>query len=128
MSVVSEPCTWCTDTRSSALPHPPTSSRLFSTGHSPELYFAVARIHDQQNENTCNRCPEPLRPQLYANVLLTGGNCALPNLRERLYGDLRAAAPQYCEVNVTLPEDPAIHAWRGQELHLRGVMLLCAGV
>lgn len=58
-------------------------------------------------------CPAALRPQFYANVLLTGGNCAIPNLRERLYRDLRASAPIHCEVNVILPEEPMLHAWRG---------------
>ncbi|CAM9339438.1 unnamed protein product [Scytosiphon promiscuus] len=66
---------------------------------------------------TCiERCPAELRPQFYANVLLTGGNCAIPNLRERLYSDLRASAPIHCEVNVILPEEPMYHAWRGGSL------------
>lgn len=65
---------------------------------------------------SANRCPELLRPQLYANVLLTGGNCAMPNLRERIFRDLRASAPEHCEINVNLPDEPALHAWRGMEI------------
>ncbi|CAM9483908.1 unnamed protein product [Ectocarpus sp. 12 AP-2014] len=90
--------------------------------HIPEVLFNPSNIGLRQMGlseavATCiERCPAALRPQFYANVLLTGGNCAIPNLRERLYRDLRASAPIHCEVNVILPEEPMLHAWRGGSL------------
>ncbi|CAM9586732.1 unnamed protein product [Ectocarpus fasciculatus] len=89
--------------------------------HIPEVLFNPSNIGLRQMGlseavATCiARCPAALRPQFYANVLLTGGNCAIPNLRERLYRDLRASAPIHCEVNVILPEEPMLHAWRGMK-------------
>ncbi|CAM9797256.1 unnamed protein product [Ectocarpus sp. 8 AP-2014] len=90
--------------------------------HIPEVLFNPSNIGLRQMGlseavATCiERCPAALRPQFYANVLLTGGNCAIPNLRERLYRNLRASAPIHCEVNVILPEEPMLHAWRGGSL------------
>ncbi|CAN0353439.1 unnamed protein product [Pylaiella littoralis] len=87
--------------------------------HTPEVLFHPSNIGLSQMGlseavATCiERCPAALRPQFYANVLLTGGNCAIPNLKERLYRDLRVSAPIHCEVNVTLPDEPMLHAWRG---------------
>ncbi|CAN0089208.1 unnamed protein product [Laminaria digitata] len=90
--------------------------------HIPEVLFHPSNIGLRQMGLSeaiaacIDRCPEALRPQFYANVLLTGGNCAIPNLRERVYRDLRASAPTHCEVNVILPEEPTLHAWRGGSL------------
>lgn len=92
---------------------PPISSdqyRRNESAHPPPPPHLSQRSHIR----FLGRCPAALRPQFYANVLLTGGNCAIPNLRERLYRDLRASAPIHCEVNVILPEEPMYHAWRGR--------------
>lgn len=86
-------------------------------------FFCVFPYGAHSPPQCCQRCPAALRPQFYANVLLTGGNCTIPNLRERLYRDLRASAPIHCEVNVILPEEPMLHAWRGMETFPNGIYL-----
>lgn len=45
-----------------------------------------------------------MRPHLYKNILLTGGNSLFPGFKERVERDVRAMAPLNYDVRVTLPE------------------------
>ncbi|CAM9350285.1 unnamed protein product [Discosporangium mesarthrocarpum] len=85
----------------------------------PEILFHPSDIGLRQMglaecvANCIESCPALLRPALFANVLLTGGNWVIPNLQERLQRELRSVAPNHSAVNVILPPDPDLHAWRG---------------
>lgn len=63
--------------------------------------------------NSIEAMPEEMRPHLYKNIVLTGGNCCFPGFRDRVYNDVRSLAPDIFQVRVTLPENPVINSWRG---------------
>lgn len=59
-------------------------------------------------------CPRAHWADLYANVLLSGGNCAFPGFRARLVADLRPLVPDVCELRVRADEkEPALSAFHG---------------
>mmetsp|Transcript_3733 Transcript_3733/g.7141 ORF Transcript_3733/g.7141 Transcript_3733/m.7141 type:complete len:634 (-) Transcript_3733:68-1969(-) len=58
-------------------------------------------------------CDPIYRPALYQNIVLTGGNAKIPNLKERLEVELRSIAPQNVKIRVYLPNDPETYAWDG---------------
>ncbi|CAF1238902.1 unnamed protein product, partial [Didymodactylos carnosus] len=66
--------------------------------------------------NACERLPEHIRPSLYGNILLTGGNCLFPNFKERLELDLRSMIQDDYPINVILPENPVTYACHGASL------------
>ncbi|KAJ8032214.1 Actin-related protein 6 [Holothuria leucospilota] len=59
---------------------------------------------------------EEMRPHLYKNILLTGGNSLFPGFKERVERDVRAMAPLNYDVRVTLPEKPITYSWQGGKL------------
>jgi actin-related protein 6 len=58
-------------------------------------------------------CEPIYRPALYQNIVLTGGNAKIPNLKERLEVELRSIAPSNVKIRVYLPSDPETYAWDG---------------
>lgn len=58
-------------------------------------------------------CGEAARPWLYRNIVVTGGTARLSGFRERLEREVRALAPQECEVRVSGQGDTMTMAWRG---------------
>ena len=64
--------------------------------------------------------PEPLRPVLWNNVLITGGNANFRQFRSRLEHDLRALAPAECKVRVRVAPDPINASWQGGSLKAQG--------
>ncbi|KAK3886040.1 hypothetical protein Pcinc_009787 [Petrolisthes cinctipes] len=72
-----------------------------------EMGITEAIVH------SINKCPEETRPHLYRNILLTGGNCNFPGLKDRMYKDVRSMSPAEFEVNVTLAKNPSNYAWHG---------------
>ena len=54
-----------------------------------------------------------MRPHMYANVWLVGGNCLLNGFRERVEKDLRASIPAEYNLSVNVPENPLTHGWDG---------------
>ncbi|KAJ2724433.1 Actin- protein 6 [Coemansia sp. Benny D115] len=65
-------------------------------------------------------CAPELRPLMYANVQLAGGQALVPGIRDRLERELRALAPADVTVCVSVDESPGELAWRGgilDELH-----------
>lgn len=58
-------------------------------------------------------CPEHYHADLYANVILTGGNCRLPNFRERVLQELRPIVSDIYDVNVSMDTDPMLTPFRG---------------
>ncbi len=87
----------------------------------PELLFRPADIGLAQGglaelvAEAVAACDPALQPLLLANVVLTGGNARLPNLRARLLRELRPLAPAHCAVRVTVAADgaPELAGWRG---------------
>lgn len=85
----------------------------------PELLFHPSDIGITQMGiseaiiDAINACPEETRPHLYANIVVVGGSAKFPGLRKRLEKDVRSMAPEWFQVNITLPKDPIAYAWQG---------------
>lgn len=60
-----------------------------------------------------NSCAPALHPFLWANILCVGGNVCFPNFKERLELELRAIAPEFCEVRVSIASSPIKAAFNG---------------
>jgi actin-related protein 6 len=45
-------------------------------------------------------CEPEAQPWLFRNIVLTGGNACLPNIKERVQRDVRALAPDVYDVVV----------------------------
>jgi actin-related protein len=60
-----------------------------------------------------NACDAIYRAAMYNNVLLVGGNAAIPGYKERVESELRKLAPTIYPVRVFLPKDPISFAWEG---------------
>ncbi|XP_072036241.1 actin-related protein 6-like [Amphiura filiformis] len=72
-----------------------------------EMGVSEAIIH------SIDACPAAMRPHLYKNILLTGGNALFPGFRERVEADVRKMAPVEFDVKVTSPQNPVTYAWQG---------------
>lgn len=76
----------------------------------PEILFHPSDIGIQQMGiaeaiiHSINMCPEMTRPHLFDNIIVTGGNGCFPGFEERLRKEVRALAPDDCDVSVTVPE------------------------
>lgn len=85
----------------------------------PELLFHPSDIGINQMGvseaviDAISACPEETRPHLYANIVVIGGSAKFPGMQARLQKDIRSMAPEWFDVNVTLPEDPQSYAWHG---------------
>lgn len=85
----------------------------------PELFFHPSDIGITQMGITesivdaINACDEETRPHLYANIVVVGGSAKFPGLLKRLEKEVRSMAPEWFQVNITLPEDPITYAWQG---------------
>lgn len=60
-----------------------------------------------------NDCDPALHPDLYANVLLTGGCCRFRGFRHRFINELRPLVCTDIDVNVYMDEDPEMTVFRG---------------
>jgi actin-related protein 6 len=91
----------------------------------PELLFrppdigipqgSVAEIIVQAVEGS----PAVSRADLYANIVLVGGNCRFDGFRRRLCAELRPLVSENYAVNVSMAEDPVLTAYYGGEAALR---------
>lgn len=85
----------------------------------PELLFHPSDIGinemgiSEATIEAINACPEETRPHLYANIIVVGGTAKFFGMQERLQKDIRASAPEWYNVNVTVAEDPIGYAWGG---------------
>ncbi|HEX8706207.1 MAG TPA: actin family protein [Myxococcaceae bacterium] len=84
-----------------------------------ELMFDPRRLELEQEGihhlvyEAIQRCDSKLRPDLFANIVLEGGNTLLKGLVERLSSELRSLVPPTIDVRVTAPEDRQYSAWVG---------------
>jgi actin-related protein len=58
-------------------------------------------------------CDANIKKELYANIVLAGGNCMLKRLGERLHKDVKALAPSTMPAEVCSPPERAYSAWLG---------------
>merc|ERR1719215_211504 len=58
-------------------------------------------------------CEPDLRPRMFANIVLAGGNMGFTGMSERLTQELKKLAPNIKEVNVVRPENFEYVAWAG---------------
>ncbi len=85
----------------------------------PELLFSPSDVGIEQSGipeaivMAVMSCDQAVQPWLFRNIVLTGGNAALTNFKERVEREVRALAPDVYDVIVRLPEDPATYAWSG---------------
>lgn len=63
--------------------------------------------------DSINSLPKQIRPILYKNIILIGGNVKISGFKDRVYAGVRSYCPSQFEVNVFLPDDPVIHPWLG---------------
>ncbi|XP_038047554.1 actin-related protein 6-like [Patiria miniata] len=88
----------------------------------PEILFHPSDIGIQEMGvseaivHVINNCPTDMRPHLFKNILLTGGNAMFPGFKERVESDVRSMAPALYDVRVTKPVNPITHAWEGGKL------------
>ncbi|KAG6447249.1 actin-related protein 6 [Manduca sexta] len=91
----------------------------------PELLFHPSDVGIQQMGITetimhsLNACPEEHMESLLENIVLYGGNALFPGFRDRVYNDVRAAALDHYDVNVTVAENPITYAWEGGKMIFR---------
>lgn len=85
----------------------------------PELLFNPADVGLKQAGvvegviQALELVPERLRPVLLANIVLVGGNAAIPGFQKRFEIELRPLAPSEATVRVVVPEDPVKYVWLG---------------
>ncbi|KAI5815180.1 actin family [Pyronema omphalodes] len=85
----------------------------------PELLFNPADVGVKQAGvaecvlQSLEMVPERYRPLLLANIVLTGGNAAIPGFQERFEKELRPMAPVEATVRAKVPEDPVKYTWLG---------------
>lgn len=51
--------------------------------------------------------------QMCANVWLTGGNCQIPNLRQRIVNEFTSFLPSDTPIGVHISKNPSLDSWRG---------------
>ncbi len=84
-----------------------------------ELMFDPRRLELEQEGihhliyESIQRCDSKLRPDLFASIILAGGNTLLRGLAERLSIELRSLVPPTIDVRVTAPDDRQYSAWVG---------------
>ena len=85
----------------------------------PELLFNPADVGLKQAGivegviQSLELVPERLRPILLSNIVLVGGNAAIPGFKERFEIELGPLAPSEAIVRVAVPEDPVKFIWMG---------------
>ena len=85
----------------------------------PELLFNPADVGLKQAGvaecvlQSLEIVPERFRPVLLANIVLVGGNAAIPGFKERFEQELRPLAPAEAVVRVAVPADSIRYSWLG---------------
>lgn len=53
------------------------------------------------------------QPHFYKNIILVGGNTALPGFHKRILSEVRKTCPDDFDLDVVSPNNPANYAWQG---------------
>lgn len=76
----------------------------------PEILFHPSDVGIQQMGvaeaiiNACKACPEKALGHLLPNIVIVGGCAMFPGMATRVQKEVRALAPEYVDVNVTVPD------------------------
>ena len=60
-----------------------------------------------------NKTNYDLKLQLYASILLSGGNAKIKGMKERIYKEMKKIAPKNAKVRLHTPSNPELCAWIG---------------
>lgn len=91
----------------------------------PEALFNPSDIGLQQAGvaelivQAVSACEPAVQPDLYGNVLLTGGNCLFPGFHSRVVSELRPLVNSDIDLNVNLDYEPIHTTYRGAISALR---------
>lgn len=70
------------------------------------------------------RLPEKgggMEDRITESILLTGGSCLFPGMRERLEGGIRMIRPSGTPIKIVRSSDPILDAWRGASAYASGM-------
>jgi actin-related protein 6 len=85
----------------------------------PELLFYPSEVGLEQAGvaelifQAVEASPLEHRPGLYANIVLTGGNCRFPGFRERILIELRPLVSDTYNISLYIDDDPLCTVYRG---------------
>ena len=63
--------------------------------------------------NSAVKCDPDIRKQLFANIILSGGNTIFPKIKEKLNRDIKSLAPSGIDIVVKAPPERKHLAWIG---------------
>jgi actin-related protein len=69
-------------------------------------------IHDA-TYNSIMQCDMDIRSDLYANIVLSGGNTMYPGIADRMQKEITALAPSTVEVKIIAPPERKYSVWIG---------------
>jgi len=86
----------------------------------PEIMFkpelvgkeGLPGIHDLILQSIM-KCDSDIRKDLYANIMLAGGNTMFPNISQRIHNELSVVAPSNTRVKVSAPNERKYTGWIG---------------
>jgi len=76
------------------------------------LGLEAAGIHELLF-NSIEKCDIDIRKDLYANIVLSGGNTLIPGIADRLKKEIISLAPPSMKVNVIAPPEREFSTWIG---------------
>jgi actin-related protein len=85
----------------------------------PEALFQPALVGrsacglSQELYHSIMRCEAELRPHMFSNIVLSGGNTMFGGMKERLERDVAELAPSDTRVHVVAPPERRYSAWIG---------------
>ncbi|XP_046330789.2 actin-1-like [Haliotis rufescens] len=86
---------------------------------SPELLFKPSIIGASQDGihkatyDSIMKCDADIRKDLYANIILSGGNTKFPGMAERMQKEMTALAPSTMNINIITPPERQYSTWLG---------------
>ena len=63
--------------------------------------------------NSIMKCDVDLRRDMYANIVLSGGNTMFPCIVDRLQNEVAALAPSTMKIKIIEPPERSYSVWRG---------------
>jgi centractin len=85
----------------------------------PELLFnPLLREYEypgipEMLSESINKTNYDLKLQLYASILLSGGNTKIKGMKERIYKEMKKIAPKNAKVRLHTPNNPELCSWIG---------------
>ncbi len=79
----------------------------------PGLIGSEEKPLDEQIYESIQQCDVDLRPELYSNIVLSGGSTMFPGLKERLHKELTELVPETMEIKIIAPPERRFSVWIG---------------